>query len=211
MDDDSSVMDDAQYEDYVRGLSVLSEDELTKLLSSNAEIVKLSDEIDALTIKHDASEDATEQGVLDNLIHFKQDQLDQSIASVQDLDDRLRVAEETHYVMGLTGLSDSARQELLTMYETQRDLEKQIARAGRDAERGSQSAAVRPGLTACRQSRHAQRKSASHLSFAFGTGPVSSNPYEDLRAETGSGSLSPSTGQARPLGEIQIRRTRRRI
>lgn len=128
LDDDSDpVMDDAQYEEYVRGLNVLSEDELKKLLAANAAIVSLSDEIDDLNAKYDASEDPTEQGVLENLIHFKQDQIDQTTASVADLDDRLRVVEETNYVMGLTGLSDDARQELLTMYATQRDLEKQLA------------------------------------------------------------------------------------
>lgn len=128
LDDDSGpVMDDAQYEEYVRGLNVLSEDELKKLLAANAAIVSLSDEIDDLNAKYDASEDPTEQGVLENLIHFKQDQIDQTTASVADLDDRLRVVEETNYVMGLTGLSDDARQELLTMYATQRDLEKQLA------------------------------------------------------------------------------------
>jgi hypothetical protein len=42
------------------------------------------------------------------------------------------------------------------------------------------------------------------------TMPVSSNPCGVLRAETGSGVLSPSAGQARPLGESQFRRAGRR-
>ena len=39
----------------------------------------------------------------------------------------MRVAEETNYVMGLKGLTDDARQELLSMYATQRDVEKQLS------------------------------------------------------------------------------------
>lgn len=124
---DDSVLDDAQYEEYVRKLGVLSEDELKTLMDANAEIVTLSDSIDELTARHDASEDPTEQGVLDNLIHYKQDQIDKVTKSVADLDNRLRVAEETNYVMGLKGLTDAARQELLDMYATQRDVENQLS------------------------------------------------------------------------------------
>ncbi len=129
LDDDSSdqPMEDAQYEQYVKGLGVLSDDELKTLMDTNAKIVKLSDEIDALTARHDASDDTTEQGVLENLIHYKQDLISQATKSVADLDDKVRVAEETNYVMGLKGLTDDARQELLTMYATQRDVEKQLA------------------------------------------------------------------------------------
>jgi peptidoglycan hydrolase CwlO-like protein len=126
-DTDDTVMDDAQYEEYVRGLNVLTDDELKKLTNANAEIVKLSSSIDELTAQYDASDDPTEQGVLDSLIHYRQNQIDQITKSVADLDDKLRVAEETNYVMGLAGLTDAARSELLGMYATQRDVEKQIA------------------------------------------------------------------------------------
>ena len=126
-DEDTEPMDDAAYEDYVRGLNVFSEDELKTLMDANAQIVKLSDEIDELTARHDASADETEQGVLDNLIHYKQDQITALADSVADLDARLRVAEENSYVMNLPGLTDEARQELISMYATQRDLEAQLA------------------------------------------------------------------------------------
>jgi hypothetical protein len=129
LDDDTSEdpMDDAQYEQYVKGLGVLTDEELKTLMDTNAKIVKLSDEIDELTARHTASTDSTEQGELDNLIHFKQQQIEDATKSIADLDDKVRVAEETNYVMGLPGLTDAARQELQDMYATQRDVEKQLA------------------------------------------------------------------------------------
>ena len=71
LDDDTrsrSPWTTPQYEQYVKGLGVLTDAELKTLMDTNAEIVKLSDEIDELTARHDASDDPTEQGVLDNLI-----------------------------------------------------------------------------------------------------------------------------------------------
>ncbi len=127
MEEDAEPMEDDAYEDYVRGLEVFSEDELKTLMDANAQIVALSDEIDELTARHASSEDETEQGVLDNLIHYKQDQISALVDSVAALDARLRVAEEYHYVMNLPGLTDEARQELISMYDTQRDLEAQLA------------------------------------------------------------------------------------
>ena len=117
-DGDQTPMDDAQYEQYVKSLNVLTDDELKTLLATTQEIVKLSDEIDQLSAQHDGTEDATEQASLDEQVHEKQHQIDDATASIQDLDARLREAEETHYVMGLKGLTDDARNELLTMYAT---------------------------------------------------------------------------------------------
>jgi hypothetical protein len=129
LDDDPNQqpMDDTAYEQYVKGLNVLTDDELKKLMDTNAEIVKLADEMDELTAKHDASDDPTEQGVLHNLIEYKQSQIDQLTKSVADLDLKVEIAEETNYVMGLKGLTDDARQELLSMYATQRDVNKQLS------------------------------------------------------------------------------------
>ena len=121
------VLDDAQYEQYVKSLGVLTDEELKKLMDANAEIVKLSDDIDELSARYTASEDPTEQQTLDSLIHYKQKLMDDAIKSVADLDDKVRVVEETNYVMGLKGLTDEARNELLGMYATQRDAEKQLA------------------------------------------------------------------------------------
>lgn len=126
-DGEGEVLDDAQYEAYVRGLGVLTDEELKKLLDTNAGIVKLSDEIDDLSARYTASEDPEEQATLDNLIHYKQKQMDDAIQSIAELDDKLRVGEETNYVMNLKGLTDEARDELLAMYATQRDVEKQLA------------------------------------------------------------------------------------
>jgi hypothetical protein len=128
LDDDSGdeVLDDAQYGEYVKGLGVLTDEELKTLIDANAGIVKLSDEIDALTARYTASEDPAEQETIDSLIHYKQHQLEDTVKSVADLDDKVRVAEETNYVMGLKGLTDEARSELLAMYATQRDTEKQL-------------------------------------------------------------------------------------
>ena len=129
LDDNSGdeVLDDAQYEQYVKSLGVLTDEELKKLMDANAEIVKLSDDIDDLSARYTASEDPTEQQTLDSLIHYKQKLMDDAIKSVADLDDKVRVVEETNYVMGLKGLTDEARNELLGMYATQRDAEKQLA------------------------------------------------------------------------------------
>jgi len=129
LDDNTSEdpMDDAQYEQYVKGLGVLTDAELKTLMDTNAQIVKLSDEVDELTTRHASSDDPTEQGVVDNLIHYKQHQIEEATKSIADLDDKLRVAEETNYVMGLSGLTDAVRQELQDMYATQRDVEKQLA------------------------------------------------------------------------------------
>lgn len=126
-DEESEPMDDAAYEQYVRELGVLTEDELKTLMETNAQIVKLADEIDELSASFQVSEDPTERNVLDSLIHYKSDQIQALIKSIAELDDKLRVAEETSYVMGLKGLDDSARQELLSMYATQRDIEKQLS------------------------------------------------------------------------------------
>jgi lipase chaperone LimK len=120
-------MDDAQYEQYVKGLGVLTDEELKTLMDTNAQIVKLSDEIDELTTRYASSSDPTEQGDLDNLIHYKQHQIEEATKSIADLDDKVRIVEETNYVMGLSGLTDAARQELQDMYATQRDVEKQLA------------------------------------------------------------------------------------
>lgn len=125
-DEESEPLDDAQYEQYVKALGALTDEELKKLMDTNAGIVRLSDEIDALAARHDASESPEERQELDTLIHIKQQQLDYAIKSIAELDDKLRVAEETHYVMGLKGLTDEARNELLAMYATQRDVEKQL-------------------------------------------------------------------------------------
>jgi hypothetical protein len=124
---DGTAMDDAQYEQYVKGLGVLTDDELKQLMDANAAIVKLSDEIDELTARFSATDDTTEQGGLDNLIHYKQNLIEETTNSVADLDDKVRIAEETSYVMGLNGLTDDARNELISMYATQRDVEKQLA------------------------------------------------------------------------------------
>jgi hypothetical protein len=126
-DGGGEAMDDAQYEQYVKGLGVLTDEELKELMDANAGIVKLSDEIDDLAARYTASEDPEEQATLDSLIHYKQHQLDDAVKSIADLDDKVRVAEETNYVMGLKGLTDDARNELLSMYATQRDVEKQLA------------------------------------------------------------------------------------
>lgn len=126
-DGEGEVLDDAQYEAYIKGLGVLTDEELKKLLDTNAGIVKLSDEIEDLSARYTASEDPEEQATLDNLIHYKQKQIDDAIQSIAALDEKLRVAEETNYVMGLKGLTDEARDELLSMYATQRDVEKQLA------------------------------------------------------------------------------------
>jgi hypothetical protein len=126
-DEEAEPMDDAAYEQYVRGLGVLTEDELKTLMETNAEIVKLADEADALSASYQASDDPTERSVLDGLIHYKNDQIQALAKSIAELDDKLRVAEETNYVMGLEGLDDAARQELLSMYATQRDIEKQLS------------------------------------------------------------------------------------
>jgi len=126
-DEESEPMDDAAYEQYVRELGVLTEDELRTLMETNAQIVKLADEIDELSASFQVSEDPTERNVLDGLIHYKSGQIQALIKSIAELDDKLRVAEETSYVMGLKGLDDAARQELLSMYATQRDIEKQLS------------------------------------------------------------------------------------
>lgn len=126
-DGEGEVLDDAQYEAYIKGLGVLTDEELKKLLGTNAGIVKLSDEIEDLSARYTASEDPEEQTTLDNLIHYKQEQIDDAIQSIAELDEKLRVAEETNYVMGLKGLTDEARDELLAMYATQRDVEKRLA------------------------------------------------------------------------------------
>ena len=124
---DQQPMDDADYEQYVKGLNVLTDAELKQLMDANARIVKLGDEMDELTARHDASDDPTEQGVLHNLIEYKQSQIEQATKSVADLDLKVEIAEETNYVMGLPGLTDDARQELLTMYATQRDVNQQLS------------------------------------------------------------------------------------
>jgi len=125
-EDGDEVLDDAQYEQYVKDLGVLTDEELKMLMDTNAGILKLSDEIDALTVQLDASEDPAKQEEIDNLIHDKQHELEDAIQSIAEIDFKLRVAEETNYVMNLKGLSDEARNELLAMYATQRDLEKQL-------------------------------------------------------------------------------------
>ncbi len=126
-DEDGEVMDDAAYEQYVRDLGVLTEDELKTLMDANAEIVKLAGDVEELSASYQASSDPAEQNVLDGLIHFKNDQIQAQVKAIGELDDKLRVAEETNYVMGLDGLDDAARQELLSMYATQRDVEKQLS------------------------------------------------------------------------------------
>ena len=126
-DGGGEAMDDAQYEQYVKSLGVLTDEELKKLMDGNAGIVKLSDEIDDMSTRLNASEDPEEQATLGDLIHYKQHELEDAIKAIADLDDKVRVAEETNYVMGLKGLTDEARNELLTMYATQRDVEKQLA------------------------------------------------------------------------------------
>lgn len=126
-DGEGEVLDDTQYEEYVKSLGVLTDEELKKLLDTNAGIVKLSDEIDDLAARYTASADPEEQATLDDLIHYKEKQIDDAIQSIAALDDKLRIAEETNYVKGLKGLSDEARDELLSMYATQRDVEKQLA------------------------------------------------------------------------------------
>jgi predicted metal-dependent peptidase len=78
-DGGDEVLDDAHYEEYVKGLGVLTDEELKKLMDANAGIVKLSDEIDGLTARYTASEDADEQATIDSLIHFKQKQMEDTI------------------------------------------------------------------------------------------------------------------------------------
>ncbi len=126
-DEEGDVMDDAAYEQYVRDLGVLTEDELKALMATNTEIVKLAGDVEDLSAAYQASADSTEQNVLDGLIHYKNDQIQALVKSIAELDDKLRVAEETNYVMGLDGLDEPARQELLSMYATQRDVEKQLS------------------------------------------------------------------------------------
>lgn len=125
-DENGEVMEDAEYEAYVRKLGVLSEDELKTLLEANAKIVALYDEANELTEHAAHAEDPLEQSVLDNVIHAKYEEAEAVTRSIADLDERVRAAEETAYVMGLPGLTDAARQELISMYETQRSVEKQL-------------------------------------------------------------------------------------
>jgi hypothetical protein len=126
-DESCGVMEDAAYENYVRSLNVLSQEELKELMDANARIVELYDEAVELTDAHAVTEDPLERSVIDRVIHAKYHEIEEITQSVAALDERVRIAEETAYVMGLPGLTEAAQQELISMYGTQRSIEGQLA------------------------------------------------------------------------------------
>jgi hypothetical protein len=126
-DDAPQIIEDSEYEAYVRGLGALTEDELRTLISVNAQIAALYDEADEFAHAYEHAQTAMERTMLSKLIHEKYEAAEALSQSIESIDEKLRIAEETAYVMGLEGLTESAQNELLSMYETQRSVEKQLA------------------------------------------------------------------------------------